>query len=126
MTAEADVLAPCALGAVLDATTIPRLRCAAVCGSANNQLAEPEDARRLADRGILYAPDYVVSSGGIINIAEELVGYDRARATARLAAIGATTSEVLADADRLGITTVEAADRLAERRLQAGGGTSAF
>lgn len=126
MTADADVLAPCALGAVLDATTIPRLRCAAVCGSANNQLAEPEDARRLADRGILYAPDYVVSSGGIINIAEELVGYDRTRATARLAAIGATTSEVLADADRLGITTVEAADRLAERRLQAGDGTSAF
>jgi valine dehydrogenase (NAD+) len=117
--ADVDVLAPCALGAVLDAATIPRLRCAVVCGSANNQLAEPEDARRLADREVLYAPDYVVSAGGIINIAEELVGYDRARATAKLAAIGATTAKVLAEADRLGITTLEAADRLAEARLLA-------
>ncbi|HSH23095.1 MAG TPA: Glu/Leu/Phe/Val dehydrogenase dimerization domain-containing protein [Acidimicrobiales bacterium] len=119
LSADVDVLAPCALGAVLDATTIPRLRCAVVCGSANNQLAEPEGARRLADRGILYAPDYVVSAGGIINIAEELVGYDRARATAKLAAIGATTARVLTDADRLGITTIDAADRLAESRLNA-------
>ena len=119
LTADADVLSPCALGAVLDAASIARLRCRAVCGSANNQLAEVDDARRLADRGILYAPDYVVSAGGIVNIAEELAGYDRARAAARLAGIGTTTARVLADAARLGITPLAAADRLAEARLHA-------
>ncbi|MDP9005544.1 MAG: NAD(P)-binding domain-containing protein [Actinomycetota bacterium] len=119
LTLDTDVLAPCALGGILDATTIPHLGCRVVCGSANNQLGEPADAARLADRGIVYAPDYVVSAGGIINIAEELAGYDRDRATAKLARIRLTTAQVLADAARLGTTTVEAADRLAERRLAA-------
>ena len=116
-----DVLAPCALGAVLDATTIPVLGATAVCGSANNQLAEPADAARLADTGVVYAPDYVVSSGGIINIAEELRpgGYQRDRALAAVAAVGRTTARVLADAAHHGITTVEAADRIAEARLGA-------
>ena len=117
LTVDADVLAPCALGGLLHAGTIARLGCRAVCGSANNQLSEPADAGRLAERGILYAPDYVVSAGGIINLAEELAGYDRSRATAKLAAIGTTTAAVLADAARLGITTVDAADRRAEARL---------
>jgi glutamate dehydrogenase/leucine dehydrogenase len=114
-----DVLAPCALGAVLDATTIVALRARAVCGSANNQLAEALDAARLADAGVLYAPDYVVSAGGIINIAEELGpgGYDRDRATAAIAAVGATTARVLADATARGITPLQAADDLAESRL---------
>jgi glutamate dehydrogenase/leucine dehydrogenase len=92
-----------------------------VCGSANNQLAEPADAERLACRGVLYAPDYVVNAGGIINIAEERTpeGYDRARALERVAAIEHTTAEVLAAADAEGVTTAEAADRLARRRLEA-------
>jgi leucine dehydrogenase len=121
LTQSCDVLAPCALGAVFDATTIPRLGATAVCGSANNQLAEALDAVRLADAGVLYAPDYVVSSGGIINIAEELSpgGYDRDRATTAVGAVGRTTARVLADAAQRGITPLEAADQLAESRLDA-------
>lgn len=121
LTQPCDILAPCALGAVLDATTIPRLGATAVCGSANNQLAEPADASRLADAGVLYAPDFVVSAGGIINIAEELhpAGYERERARRAVAAVGRTTARVLADAASKSITTVEAADRIAEARLTA-------
>jgi valine dehydrogenase (NAD+) len=66
-----DVFSPCAMGAVLSGATIAQLRCAAVCGSANNQLQTPADGARLADHGVLYAPDYVVNAGGVINIAEE-------------------------------------------------------
>ena len=99
----------------------PRLGATAVCGSANNQLAEALDAVRLADTGVLCAPDYVVSSGGIINIAEELSpgGYDRDRATTAVGAVGRTTAQVLADAAQRGITPLEAADQLAESRLDA-------
>lgn len=118
---ECDVLVPCALGGVLDAATIPRLRCRAVCGAANNQLAERADADRLAQAGIVYIPDYVASAGGIINIAEELRGYDRARATAALARIRGTTGTVLATAVAEGVTPLEAADRIAERRLASAG-----
>ncbi len=67
-TIECDIFSPCALGAVLNAVTIPALRCAAVCGAANNQLAEEADGDRLAERGILYVPDYVANAGGVINI----------------------------------------------------------
>jgi glutamate dehydrogenase/leucine dehydrogenase len=116
-TVACDVYAPCALGGVLSAATTPELRCAAVCGSANNQLLEPGDGRRLAEAGVLYAPDYVVNAGGIINIAEEVGGYQAERATARLAAVGATTARVLQLAEDEGTTPAEAADRLAERRL---------
>ena len=115
-----DVLSPCALGGVLNARTIGELRCAAVCGSANNQLLEPADGDRLAAAGVLYVPDYVVNAGGIINIAEEVHGYDPVRAAARIAAIGPTTTEVLRMAEADGTTPVEAADRLAQRRLAAG------
>ena len=67
-TTECDVYSPCAVGGTLSATTIPQLRCRIVAGSANNQLAEPEDAERLHERGILYAPDYVVNAGGVIQL----------------------------------------------------------
>ena len=77
------MLSPCALGGVLDSVTIPRLRCRAVVGAANNQLDGPGADRELAARGILYAPDFVANAGGIINIAEEFTGYDRERALAR-------------------------------------------
>ena len=125
--AACDVFSPCAMGAVLNATTIPELRCRAVVGSANNQLADADaDAARLAEVGVLYAPDYVVNAGGIINIAEELshTGYHQARAWERVRRIFDTTDAVLADAERDGITTVAAADRLAERRIAALGGIS--
>jgi leucine dehydrogenase len=115
-----DVFAPCALGAVLSATTIPQLRCAAVVGSANNQLAAVQDAQRIADAGVLYAPDYVVNAGGVINIAHEKGGYDRPGAEAQVRGIQDTVLEVLELADHEGITTSAAADRLAERRIEAG------
>ena len=114
---ECDVLAPCALGGVLSASTIPQLRCAAVCGAANNQLATAADGGRLADRDVLFAPDYVVNAGGVINIAEEPRGYDRARAFDRIVAIATTLEQVFDLAEREGSTPEQAADRLAERRL---------
>lgn len=123
-TVDCDVLSPCALGGALDATTVPELRCAIVCGSANNQLLEPEDGDRLAAAGILYVPDYIANAGGIINIAEEVGGYDAERAVERLAAIRATTVAVLRLADAEGTTPVHAADRLAERRLAAATATT--
>ncbi len=114
-----DIFSPCALGGVLDPARIPELRCAAVVGSANNQLAHATCAKLLADAGILYAPDYVVNAGGIINIAEELspAGYHRERAHAAVERIFATTTAVLEVAEAEGITPAEAADRLAERRI---------
>jgi valine dehydrogenase (NAD+) len=119
-TIECDIYSPNAYGAVLSAATIPALRCAAVCGAANNQLAESSDATRLADAGVLYAPDYVVNAGGVINIADELHGtYSRERAFARVAGIRETMTTVLRTAEDEGITTAEAADRIAERRIAA-------
>jgi leucine dehydrogenase len=121
---ECDVFSPCALGAVLHAHTIPELRCRAVVGSANNQLAEPADAERLAAAGVVYAPDYIVNAGGIVNIAEELspAGYLQARAWDRVRRIFDTTATVLQTASDEGITTAAAADRLAEARIAALGG----
>ena len=119
-----DVLAPCALGAGLHAGTIPELACRAVVGAANNQLAEPADAARLAEAGVLYAPDFVVNAGGVINIAEELgpEGYDQARARVAVERIAATTTQVLELARAEAITTEAAAERLAERRIEAATG----
>ena len=118
---ECDIVSPCALGATLNEHTIPRLRCDAVCGCANNQLATDADGERLADAGVLYAPDYVVNAGGVINIADELGpdGYNRARAWERVATIHDTVSRVFATAEREGITPAAAADQLAEERLRA-------
>ncbi|HEX4867624.1 MAG TPA: Glu/Leu/Phe/Val dehydrogenase dimerization domain-containing protein [Acidimicrobiales bacterium] len=118
-TVPCDIFAPCALGAVFDATTIPQLACQAVVGSANNQLATDEDDNRLQAAGILYAPDYVVNAGGVINIAEEHGGYDHDRAEQHVERIYATTLEIFQLADRDGITTAEAADRYAEQRIEA-------
>jgi leucine dehydrogenase len=116
-----DIYSPCALGAVLNETTIPELRCAAICGCANNQLATPEDGARLAARDVLYAPDYVVNAGGVINIAHELGdgGYDHARAWDHIAGIGETLTKVFGLADEQGVTPADAADRFAEARLAA-------
>jgi glutamate dehydrogenase/leucine dehydrogenase len=116
-----DVFSPCALGAALDATTIGQLACAAVVGSANNQLATERDAQRIQDAGVLYAPDYVVNAGGVINIAEERHGYDRARADERIRGIYDTVLRVLDLAEAEGLTTAAAADRFAEQRLEAAG-----
>ena len=112
-----DIYSPCAMGAELDAGTIASLGCRAVVGSANNQLATPADGARLAERGILYAPDFVVNAGGVINIAEELVGYDRRRAYGNIARIFDTTAAVLQASADQGLTTTEVAEAMAERRL---------
>ncbi|MGH9165475.1 MAG: Glu/Leu/Phe/Val dehydrogenase dimerization domain-containing protein [Acidimicrobiales bacterium] len=116
---ECDLFSPCAMGGVLDATTIGELNCRAVVGSANNQLADPAGADLLAAAGILYAPDFIVNAGGVINIAEELRGYDSIRAHAQVARIFDTTTAVLEAAQRDGVTTVRAAEQRAEQRLAA-------
>ncbi len=116
-----DVFAPCALGAILNAGTIPRLICRAVVGAANNQLAEPADASRLDARGILYAPDFVVNAGGAIAVTGiEALGWSRPRAESEVLAIAATLSRVFDRSESEGVTTDVAARRLAEERLREG------
>ena len=117
-----DIYAPCGLGGVLNTATIPELRCWAVAGAANNQLASPECGQLLADAGILYAPDFVVNAGGIINIAEERSrgGYDHERAFAKVRRVYDTTLAVFDAAKRDGLTPVDAALALARKRLDAG------
>jgi leucine dehydrogenase len=121
LTTKCDVLAPCATGAVLSVETIPGLECAAVCGAANNQLATPADAARLKERHIVYAPDYVANAGGVIWLAGyETLGWDDAHMRARLAGIEQTLDDIFASAGAEGISTAEAADRLARARIEAG------
>ncbi len=115
-----DVFAPCAMGGILNPEVIAGLRCRAVVGSANNQLATLDCARLMQDRGILWAPDYVVSAGGLINVADELAGYDRERALRRVSGIYETTLDLLRLADQLGVSPAEAAERRAEERLGLG------
>jgi leucine dehydrogenase len=119
LLADVDVLAPCALGGVLDAATVRGLRAKVVCGAANNQLAHNALAVELAQRGVLYAPDFVVNAGGLINVAAELEpgGYDAARARARVDQIEDTLAVVLADARAAGTTPLAAATARARRRL---------
>ena len=112
-----DVFAPCALGAVINDETLPRLKAGVVAGSANNQLAEARHGAALKTAGILYAPDYAINAGGIINISHEVPAYDHARAFADVARIGDTLLEVFSLAESRGLSTAEAADRLAETRL---------
>ena len=112
-----DVLAPCALGGSLTEATVTALTARIVCGAANNQLAHPGVEKLLADRGILYAPDYVVNSGGVIQVADELAGFNFDRARAAAEHIYTSTARVLALADAEGVPPSVAADRLAERRM---------
>jgi leucine dehydrogenase len=122
LEAECDVYAPCAAGGQLSAESIPRLRCRIVAGSANNQLATSADARRLRDAGILYAPDYVINAGGVLQLLGlEDLGWDELTLEEHLAAIGATLRRIYTEADSDGITTAAAADRLAGQRLSSAG-----
>jgi glutamate dehydrogenase/leucine dehydrogenase len=120
-TVSCDIYSPCALGAALTPGVIAELGCRAVVGAANNQLATPDCADQLAGRGILYAPDYVVNAGGIINISQERSGYDVHRAMEQVGRIHTTVLEVLDLAQREAITTAAAADRMAERRISSVG-----
>lgn len=125
---DADVFSPNALGGVLDEVTIERLRAPIVCGGANNQLATDDDATRLHERGVLYAPDWVVNSGGVINVADELHpgGHSPARARRRADAIPATLRDVVTLSRSEGVTTLEAATRIAEARIRDAGGRDRF
>ena len=116
---DVDVLAPCALGGVLDHDAVPGLRCRIVAGAANNQLADESIADLLAARDILWAPDFVANAGGIINIAEELHGYDPAAARRRVRRIGEILLEIFDRADGAGTTPLTAAMDLARSRLGA-------
>jgi len=116
--AEIDVYAPCAMGGALTDAVVDALNAKVVCGAANNQLEHPGIEKALADRGILYAPDFCVNSGGVIQVADELEGFSFERAHQRASGIFETTQEVFALAEADSVTPAEAADRVAERRMR--------
>jgi leucine dehydrogenase len=118
-TAECDVLAPCALGGAISGSNVDELGCEIVCGSANNQLADESLAERLAERGILFAPDFIANAGGLINVYREIAGYSREHAVALARAIETTMREIVITAEARGITPLEAARWRAMRRLAA-------
>ncbi|HEY3530753.1 MAG TPA: Glu/Leu/Phe/Val dehydrogenase dimerization domain-containing protein [Nocardioides sp.] len=115
---EIDVYAPCAMGGALTDAVVDALTASIVCGAANNQLEHPGIEKALADRGILYAPDFCVNSGGVIQVADELEGFSFERAEQRASRIFETTQAVFALAKADSVTPAEAADRLAERRMR--------
>lgn len=114
---ECDVLAPCALGSALNDQTIPRIRAAIVAGAANNQLAEPRHGEDVNARGILYAPDYAINAGGLINVAAEVTGYDAEKARARTLKIYDTIHEIAERSRRTLTPTYRVADLLVEEKL---------
>jgi len=114
-----DVYAPCALGATVDDASVPKLRCRIIAGSANNVLLEARHGEALTERGILYAPDYVINAGGLINVADELEGYNERRATKRVMRIEERIRSIIAISKRDGVATNVAADTLALERIAA-------
>jgi valine dehydrogenase (NAD+) len=117
ITSDIDIYAPCALGGALDDDTVPALRAKIIAGAANNQLAHPGIEKLLDERGILYVPDYVVNSGGVIQVADEIEGFNFERAKLRAATIYHTTRQILELARAEGVPPAVAADRMAERRM---------
>jgi leucine dehydrogenase len=116
---DCDIFAPCALGGVLTEETVPRLRCGIVAGGANNQLADPGVGEQLRRAGILYAPDYVINAGGLINLSFELTMYDPEAARVRVKGIFDTMTGIITTAKQDGVSTADAADRMALARLDA-------
>lgn len=117
LSADVDVFAPCALGGALNTDTIPRLRAGIVAGAANNQLQRDADGEQLADRGILYCPDFLINAGGIIDVHYQRSGQDRSALEAHLQGIGTRLGEVLRRADQSHRPTGEIAEDLAEELL---------
>jgi valine dehydrogenase (NAD+) len=117
VSADADIYAPCALGGAVNDDTVAVLRAKVICGGANNQLAHAGIDKLLEDHGIVYAPDYVVNAGGVIQVADELEGFNFHRAKAKADQIFGTTKRILALAGQEGVPPSVAADRLAERRM---------
>lgn len=116
---DVDVYAPCALGATINDSTLPKLRCSVIAGAANNQLAEDRHGELLKQKGILYTPDYVINAGGIINVSFEQNGatYNKQAALNKVDEIYGTLSEIFAAADREQKTTNSVADELARKRI---------
>ncbi|ABO67271.1 MULTISPECIES: Glu/Leu/Phe/Val dehydrogenase dimerization domain-containing protein [Geobacillus] len=115
---NADVFVPCAFGGVINDETAASLRVKAVVGSANNQLVDKRHARMLKERGIVYAPDYIVNAGGLIQVADELYGANKERVLAKTKAIYDTLLAIYTRAESEGITTMDAADQFCEERLE--------
>ncbi len=118
VASEIDVYAPCAMGGAISDEVLEVLTAKVICGAANNQLAHPGIEKQVDERGILYAPDYCVNAGGVIQVADELEGFSFERAHQRASGIFETTRKVFELATSDGVTTAEAADRLAERRMR--------
>jgi leucine dehydrogenase len=114
---EADVYAPCALGGAINDETLPRLKVKVVAGAANNQLLEPRHGKSLAERGIVYCPDYAINAGGLINVAQEVAGYDRAKALEGASRIHDTVAEILLRAKASGERPEQIADRIVDEKL---------
>lgn len=118
-TTPCDVFSPNALGAVINDDTIPHLTCAIICGGANNQLKdEAKHAPMLRDRKIMYAPDYVVNSGGLMNVASEVEGYDRAKVMRQAEGVYDITMNIIKTAEERNMLTIEASNAIAEERLR--------
>lgn len=114
---DCDIFVPCALGGVLDEPAVAAMKAKLVCGGANNQLATPEIAGLLRDRGITYVPDYVANAGGIISVSAEYLGESAASAASRVAQIGPRVSAILAEASRRDLSPATVADETAERLI---------
>ncbi|MCM3002407.1 Leu/Phe/Val dehydrogenase [Priestia koreensis] len=115
---ECDIYAPCALGATINDQTIPQIKAKVIAGAANNQLKESRHGDMIHEMGIVYAPDYVINAGGVINVADELYGYNRERALKKVEGIYQNIERVIEIANRDHIATYAAADRLAEERIE--------
>jgi leucine dehydrogenase len=115
---EADIFAPCALGGMINDDTIGDFRCKIIAGAANNQLARPEHGEKLRDLGILYAPDFVINAGGLINVEDELRGYDRERAMQKVTGIYKAMQMIFTMSKERGISTAQAANEYAEDRIR--------
>lgn len=115
---DCDIYSPCALGATINEETIPRLKAKVIAGSANNQLKTTEHGDIIHEKGIVYAPDYVINSGGVINVADELHGYNQARAKKKVETIYDSLNKVFEISRRDNIPTYVAADRMAEERIE--------
>lgn len=116
---EADMFVPCAIGGIINDQTIDQLKVQAIVGAANNQLLHESHAEKLKQKGILYAPDYIVNGGGLIQVADELYGPNKKRVLAKTEAIYRSLLEVFSQADALNVTTVEAANHICEKRMDA-------
>jgi leucine dehydrogenase len=125
MLAHCDILAPCALGGAIDAANLPLLDCGIVCGCANNQLADEGLADAVAERGILYAPDFIVNAGGLIHVYREIRGYSEDEARQLTLGIEANLGGILTAARERGVTPLRAARELARERLEAARGQPA-